>query len=253
MNRKFEDKLVRLAFGETGPRESSALERKVQSDPEAARALEEYQSLKTGLNLLTEIPPDQLSKERLRDAILGQGLKPLPVESPSPRFGWAWMPVSAAALALAWLGVRHVSAPSPQVVAPSTMAMSLKPAPELIAPAAVHTVKSVKPAVVHEQGATDRSARLVVRRHAAEQEPKPTWAVNPLTKAAKPTAVARNESAKTPQAAAPQAPADQSDSDGKLTSINGPIVVINPENDNNSGAQKATEVDGASDVGPVGG
>jgi len=248
MNRKFEDKLVRLAFGETNPRESSALERKVQSDPEAARALEAYQSLKIGLNLLTDVPPDQLSKERLQNAILGQGLRPLPAENPT-RWGWAWMPATAtaAALAFAWIGVRHMSGsgPGPRIVAPSTsLAMNEKPEHTLLTPI-VHAEK----AVVSSKPLKETAERLVIKPHASEQVEKPTLAVNPLTSKAKPQVVVN----KTPTPTPPQTVADQPDPDAKLASINGPLVVIHPESDNNSGAQKATEVDGASDVGPVGG
>jgi hypothetical protein len=252
MNRKFEDKLVRLAFGETNPRESSALERKVQSDPEAARKLEEYQSLKIGLNLLTDVPPDQLSKERLRNAILGQGLKPLPVENPT-RWGWAWMPATAFALAFAWIGVRHMAAPGstpgPRIVmSPSSLAMNEKPVNTLPAPTA-HTSMMASP-VVSSKPRKDAGEHLVAKRHTPEKPEQPFLVVNPLTTKAKSAQLVAN---KTPTPAPQHSVADQSDPDAKLASINRPLVVINPESDNNSGAQKATEVDGASDVGPVGG
>ena len=253
MSRKFEDKLIRLAFGDSSLRESSSLERKVQSDPEAARALEEYQSLKIGLNLLTDVPPDQLSKERLRDAILGQGLKPLPVE-PAPRWGWAWMPVTAAALAFAWIGVRHMNAngpaAGPRFVAPAeTVAKNGTPAPALRAPSFAPTMTVARKSTPVATPQADFSERLASKPQVADHDAKPLLAVDNLTTKSKPIQVIIKAPAKAPQ----QSAAEQSDSAGKLVSNIGPLVVINPESDNNSGAQKATEVDGASDVGPVGG
>jgi hypothetical protein len=103
MNRKLEDAMVRLAFGDVTPEEVVALEREAASNPEAARALASYRRMRDGLRDLYDVPQDQLSKERLRHAILASGLKPQPTQSPR---GWLWMPAAAAVLAFGFMLAR---------------------------------------------------------------------------------------------------------------------------------------------------
>jgi hypothetical protein len=104
MKRDMEDRLVRLAFGDVGPEEAAELERDARSDPDASARLAEYRRLKADLRSLHEVPDDQLSSERLRHAILNQGLRS---ERPArSRFGWLWMPAAAAAIAFALITIR---------------------------------------------------------------------------------------------------------------------------------------------------
>src|SRR5687768_3632873 len=97
MNRRLEEELLQTAFGEASPEEMALLESRVMSDPEAAKALRTYQFMKEGLKDLGDVPEHQLSTERLRHAILEQGLKPKR-ESGNP-FVWLLMPAAVAALA----------------------------------------------------------------------------------------------------------------------------------------------------------
>ena len=94
MRSKFEDKVAKLAFGDLSPDDAVKIEKEVQNDPEARRALSLYRDMRYGLRELSEIPEDQFSKERLRDAILTQGLKPVANKPISPR-SWLWMPSAA--------------------------------------------------------------------------------------------------------------------------------------------------------------
>jgi len=106
MNRKFEDKLVQLAFGDMSAEEAARVEAEVKNDPIAAQTLASYRDMRSGFSLMSEVPEDQLSKERLREAILKQGLKPKPV----PRFAfwsYAWMPVAACAFTFGILVVKN--------------------------------------------------------------------------------------------------------------------------------------------------
>ena len=98
MNSKFEEKLAQLAFGDLSPEEAARIEAQVKNDPEALHALNMYHGMRAGLSGLKDIPADQMSKERLRDAILAQGLKP----KATPKFGWGWlwMPAMASVLAV---------------------------------------------------------------------------------------------------------------------------------------------------------
>ncbi|HWD39290.1 MAG TPA: hypothetical protein VG944_10605, partial [Fimbriimonas sp.] len=101
MNRKFEDQLARLAFEELQNEESSALEARVANDPEAAKVLKDFRSIKQGLRGLADIPDHQLSNERLREAVLAQGLKPHPATRTD--WSWLWMCAGSAAVVVATL------------------------------------------------------------------------------------------------------------------------------------------------------
>ena len=71
MKKRLEDQLIELAFGdrhESGVAEGA-------STPEAAARLKEYRAMRSALGQLRELPEHQLSTERLREALLHQGLK----------------------------------------------------------------------------------------------------------------------------------------------------------------------------------
>jgi hypothetical protein len=107
MNGKFEEKLAQLAFGDLTPSEANRLELEADKDPEARRALMLYKDMREGLRSLADVPEDQFSKERLRDAILKQGLKPTPSRPLSNR-SWLWMPVAACAIGFGLVFTRHM-------------------------------------------------------------------------------------------------------------------------------------------------
>lgn len=100
MNKRIEDQLARLAFGELSEREEAELRRACECDPEARKALDQYQTIRHGLKLLP-VTPHQLSTERLNEAILRQGLR-----NPSEPSPWRWLsaPTWAAATVLAIWG-----------------------------------------------------------------------------------------------------------------------------------------------------
>lgn len=83
MFEKKEDKLFDYAFGELNAHDAQVFEAALLSDEASAEEAKFLQSLKSDLVSLRDIPEMQYSKERLRDAILGQGLKPS-----KPAFPW---------------------------------------------------------------------------------------------------------------------------------------------------------------------
>lgn len=95
MKNHHDESIIALAFGELTEAEATKLKAEIAGNEESRELLAGYAAMKEDLKRL-EVPPHQLSTERLRDAILGQGLKPKPV------FPWklAWMPVAAAAVAV---------------------------------------------------------------------------------------------------------------------------------------------------------
>ena len=92
MNKRLEEKLAMLAFGDMSSEEMTRLEHEVMGDPEAMRALQDYRGMRSGLKALGDIPEHQLSSERLRHAVLNRGLQP----KSRPQLGWLWMPAMTA-------------------------------------------------------------------------------------------------------------------------------------------------------------
>lgn len=118
MNGKFDEKLAQLAFGDMTPEEAARIEAQVRQDPAASARLAEYREMRASLSGLSAVPDHQLSNERLRDAILAQGLRPKAVEPSSPGLGrgWLWMPVAACALGFGLIVLRHAPQGAPVVV-----------------------------------------------------------------------------------------------------------------------------------------
>ena len=98
MFEKKEDKIFDFAFGELSDHEAQIFEAELMKDAPSAAEVEFLRSMKSDLASLRDIPEMQFSKERLRSAILEQGLKPKrPVSS---WINWILAP-SAAACTLA--------------------------------------------------------------------------------------------------------------------------------------------------------
>jgi hypothetical protein len=252
MNRRQEDALVRLAFGDVTPEEATALEREMANDPEASKALASYRRMREGLRDLHDIPQDQLSKERLRHAILSQGLKPRPVSSGT---SWLWMPAAAAVLAFGIVFVRNLPSPSGAPVAivgesrPDFVKNSETPKIEFSPGSSEST--SLRENVADKVGASVATATTTVARRkstsmvatnarvrrnstrSAQPSDREGWmAVVPNTDDASPSmTVATNEGGPSGSAA----PQD-------------PIIIIQAEKDGDTGAQKASEVGSASNV-----
>jgi len=243
MKGKFEDKLAKLAFGELNSDEAARLEREVQSDPEALRTLSMYKDMRSGLRSLSDIPEDQFSKERLRDAILTQGLKPVPTRPVSNRT-WLWMPAAACALGFALMygqGMFRHSA-GPKLVINSDQA-------------GLHS--TIKSPIEFDPKPTDGSKLVAVNT------PKPSAS---LTKDMLPkvdpdevdprilVSVPINDDSYDPDLGkmpenGPSAPSGTLASiEHKPAATSVPIVLIDQDTDQQTGACKATEVGSSSNV-----
>jgi len=115
VKKKVEDQLLMMAFGDLSAEEVAKVQAQASVDPEAARTLHAYSRMKEELKLLSDVPPDQLSTERLREAILARGLRePRPVSRPT----WLWMPAVAAVAAFALVVVKgNLQHPAPMMTA----------------------------------------------------------------------------------------------------------------------------------------
>lgn len=255
MKKRLEDKLAMLAFGDLSPEETRLLEQEIAGDAEATGLLEDYRNMRGGLKAMANIPEHQLSTERLRDAILNQGLKPKPAK---PQFGWLWMPAAAMVLAFSIMVVRNMNTTGmPTIGSPVADAAhsnageqlpdSVLPNPRMenafafaTASGEIMSVEQTQPKATmvlhhrsHRQSEGDDTSRLEALNDAIQKEfenmastpPQPVvTALASETKAstAKRTAVAKSDEA--------------------------PIVLIDSAKDKTTGAQRATEVDSASNV-----
>lgn len=115
MDRNIEDKIAMLAFGELSQAESAELRAQIETNADSAQELRSYEALRSDLRRLKDVPPDQLSKERLQNAILTQGLQPKPVRHGFP---WVWAATPLAALAAIAFIFAVRTSPEPQTVTP---------------------------------------------------------------------------------------------------------------------------------------
>ena len=111
MDKNYEEKIAKMAFGELSEAEAAEVKAHAAADVDAAKALASYELMRSDLRSMKDVPPDQLSKERLQNAILGQGLKPKPVRRPFP---FAWV-TSVAAVALVGFVMFNGMKPNEQV------------------------------------------------------------------------------------------------------------------------------------------
>jgi hypothetical protein len=254
MNRKFEDNLLRLAFEEISPEEAAELEREARQDPDALLALTQYRSLRAGLKDLAEIPAEQLSKERLRDAILARGLEHK--KAPQRGIGWAWMPLTAAALAVVFMNFRPHAPVDPRVMASRTP--NLFQIPRIDVPittvnhdAALATLTVPKQNFAMNEPSHGRLLTAGISRHQTRHsihrqmdaqvlEPEDGGAFPDIDMSPEPAAATKDTLAASSASQPMNAP---------MASTPPPaIVLIDGEKDGTTGASKATEVDSGRNV-----
>ncbi len=102
------EQLTNMAFGDSPLVDPSTL-----SGAEL-RELENLKHLRQDLRLLGNVPEPQISIDRVRDAILREGLKP----QAEPKFGWSWfaMPLATCAIAFAIVFFRPKANVNPNIV-----------------------------------------------------------------------------------------------------------------------------------------
>lgn len=253
MNKRLEDKLAMLAFGDLTPEETRLLEQEVVGDAEATRILEDYKNMRGGLKAMADIPEHQLSTERLRHAILTQGLKPKPAK---PQFGWLWMPAAAAALAFGIVVVRNMNnSPIPHftggTVANNSISNLGNDLPDIVKetdnafafatasgeiisvqqPAMTTTVRTYRPRTHRSAKNEVDGARVATLRDAIREEFERNASVPPA-------AIAKAFDKDVPGNA------------GRRDALvqESPIVLIDSAKDESTGAQRAKELDSASNV-----
>jgi len=121
-----EDKLFEYAFGDLDAREAQVFEAGLLRDEVTSEEAKFLQSIKGDLTSLRDIPEMQYSKERLRHAILEQGLKP--TRPGFPWLNWVLAPGAAACvLALGYFLMYGTSRKDPALLGTSPDMASVGP------------------------------------------------------------------------------------------------------------------------------
>jgi len=255
MKPRDEENLINLAFGELSEEEATRLEQSVRANPKASRALSGYERLKKDLVLLKDIPELQISTERIRGAILGQGLKQ---RNHAARWGWILVPGLAAALMFGLMLNRPQSEPQNQalqVVPFKHPVLVVKNDPNPV----VLMNTEIDPTNVGYSFSPDRSPRRALRsdRHAHRSRSasrRPESQLSPLDRNVMQHGITLNspldqvspETSPSPQTS-PRTSA-VADSMSPASPTNQRIVVVNDEKDKATGAQQATEVNSNANV-----
>lgn len=234
------DQLIQCAFGELSQAEKQNLNLSATERQE----MEAFASLRTDLRALREVPDCQISTERMRDAVLKAEIR--------QRQDWRrWLPLAAvpAAAVLALVALNLAKAPDAPAV--NHLAASEKP---ISTPLVVRRTDDTTPTTfdASDVAAFMLNATAFVDSLATETEPKPTA---PRTKRNKTRISTRLVSSRTQPSArlsskkeAPTAPVAAVRSIPAPTDQPEPIVMISNEQDNNTGARRANEVETSHDV-----
>jgi hypothetical protein len=124
LNQRLDDLILRAAYGEASAEDLAELKLRAASDPKIQAKLDRHLTVCEAMQSLKEVPVSQLSNERLREAVLRQGLKP--EAKRSSIWSWAWMPTASFILVLMILPLSKgwMSSAEPQVVLKSDLTPS---------------------------------------------------------------------------------------------------------------------------------
>jgi hypothetical protein len=203
--------------------------------------------MKGGFQDLTDIPDDQLSKDRLRNAILMQGLKPQP-EKASP-LGWLWMPATAFLLAAGLMlfnprggsdpvvAVGEKDLPGETIVLKEPSGFKLEPAPK--------KSNTSKRTLL----ATNDAPKRVIRQNRVRQEEEfAEVELQPFESSINGEEIPWNDGGMRP----PTPSVDETEASQPVAhaapATSTPIVIIEENRDESTGAYRATEVGTASNV-----
>lgn len=254
MNRKLEDKLVDLAFGELTPEDAVRVEAATARDHQAAHLLSAYRDLKGDLKLLADIPEPQISTDRLRDAILSSGLQQAPKETPANSRRWLWMPAGACVLAFAAVMLRGQFAQSgePHLVGLDSVASRVSlPEPQPFS-AMTKSVDRIQAKIVATQTQAKQEPIVAATTRRQRRHHVRGYLASRMNNAADKSPSNETLVIKAPpidggaalNASNEYAMENKSDK----TSSSGPIVLIADDKDAGTGTQLATEVQSASNV-----
>lgn len=226
-----------LAFGDLTESEAAQVRAMAEGDPEAAQALRTYESMRSDLRSMSgAVPADQLSKERLQDAILKRGLNPQP--QPRRWLGWVMAPAAMTVIFALVLAFQMERQPTPVVY-------NDEPLPEA-SPLAREDTPTLK---------ADPGQTVSIEKLALEDEPETISVEKPVVSTVKKSTPKKRPSngtrvAKLDKPAVERAVEAPKPSFATIpTSMDAPkIVLIQNDKDMTTGALKAVETEAYSGV-----
>jgi hypothetical protein len=257
MKRSQQDELIQLAFGELKKDRADQLRAKMSADESAF--VMDFEEIRKDLKRLP-VPEHQLSTERLRDAILSQGLHPKRQAPLWLRF--AWVPAAAVA-AIAFAQVMSLGQGHTPNAAQEPVAMSVSPADETTGAhldSAVDAVRTgidgiLRPAESGQPAMSMASSAKTIRRSARNESVRNlTSRGSSETSTVEPSASTALLMANAITAAAP---VETGESDAMPATFAAPattqekpgVIMIGTEKDAVTGANKASEVTSTGNVG----
>ncbi|MFZ4509177.1 MAG: hypothetical protein ACOYON_15935 [Fimbriimonas sp.] len=243
MKQRREDEIIGVAFGD------SSAPQHLDRDEEAV--FSQLSWIKDGLKDLREIPEDQISTERLRDAILSSGLRPEPV---APRWGWLWMPLTAAMAAVVFLQVqKSMARVEPQLMVQEPVAQAEPFRLKVPSTASDILAKTPPKSVAVNSPAPSRRVRNPISRETAVslevEGPKMTLAYAPQVSNLRDRAEEANLGSRGGMRAAKTAPSMSADAmAASPVEEESTVILIQSEKDANTGLPIATEVNSTKNV-----
>lgn len=223
IRRDRDEQAIRMAFGEWEPQQG-------QPEPDdALHALtEEYRSMRADLALLRDVPECQVSVERLRDAILKAGIR----QGPEPRRTWLAPAIATALVLVVGFGLTRRWDPGPNPMPTDLRLAVASPAPEPAAP----TLEPEIPVA----GVGSRPDHPAAEAPSAAKKPAPRRH-RPTRYAVAPKTVVKPSTSSANAASAAVAEPDS-------LPASEPVVLITPDQDDATGAQRASEMESADHV-----
>jgi len=255
MKRRDEDQLIHLAFGELAADEAARVEAALT--PDSVQLLDGYRSLKNDLKLLNAAPAASIGTERLREAILRQGLKR---KAPLARWGLVLAPCLSALLVLAFFSAQSNNGSSTTVVTESggfdpTMFLPAMRQPALHPETEItNASEAVREDVAFPQAESPKpvtqafvvSAPKRIRRVHLSPTVDPRLLALDVSHDSSPT----EQTSQEPDPSAPPVSATPfaADDPSLATPDGRDIIVVHDAQDRVTGAQQATEVDPTTNV-----
>lgn len=238
MDKRTEEKISQLAFGELSEKETAEVRAWAAQQPEVSATLEAYESMRQDLRRLRDVPPDQLSKERLQNAILAGGLKPKPVRT---GISWLWVPGAAMSVILGFfLLSRLPSGTKPMIEAPSDRNLSVV----ILNEDDVSMANKLRQSLGNPVSLDESGLRIPAPTASPQDDTAAVVAAEASVSRAAPLVRMRAYRPRT--AAAPKM--DSTPMVPTKAPSHGPLVIIQSGQDANTGAQSAVEVSQTEDV-----
>jgi len=222
IRRDRDEQAIRMAFGEWEPHSGHP-----EPDDALNALTEEYRSMRADLALLRDVPECQVSVERLRDAILKAGIR----QGPESRRAWLAPAVATVLVLLVGFGLTRQWDPAPAPMPTDLRLAVASPGPEPAAP----TVEPEIPAA----GVGSRPDLPVAEAQLAAKKPAPRLH-RPTRYAVAPKTVVKPSTSSANAASAAVEPDSLPASE--------PVVLITPDQDDATGAQRASEMESADHV-----